>query len=293
MGKILKVNELEIKAGGKDHEVSVFAVFKTKKHSDLYVIFTDNYSDDKEKLYYGSAHIRIDTLVILNSKKSDKDEELIKEFTWKLLNTNETEGFEVVDITGLNKAEIISFDYLEVKKEVITGLTKKTIPKPEPTKAEIREQAKSNSSAYIIYIGIFLSLVVVGVFCFVNKDLFTGIKESYTCVLSDADTDLEATLTITQKLSFDRDDNIMMRTITSSYKFDREEGYSDYVNMGSYYQEETFFENSSVSYQTDMANFTFNLIEEVLIDDDYSGNKTKTGVINELTEEDYICTQDR
>ena len=285
MGKTLLVTEFDLQFGKDDHMIDVYAVFREAKRGDLFAIYSDRNDDNKSILHYASVHKKSDSLVFIDIKNK---EEIIKEFTWKLLNKKESEGFEIEDISSCVKAEIISSNQLMIKPQVIKTLFEMCIPK-EVKQVNKKEKSGMSSSSKILLTGFSLAFLVLLAFLFVNKDLLLGTNIKYVCTNSYLDTEVGSTKELKQSMTFNIKNELTSRIITTSYKFNNKEEYENYVNIGTYFKEEPIFRNSSMKYEHDDVNLLFYKIEYVLIDDLYNGKINKDELIKELSDNNYQC----
>jgi len=285
MGKRIKVNDFQVQVGRDDHMLNVYAVFKEEKRGDLFVIYTDNYDENKNKLHYGSVHMKPDTLVVIDVRGK---EEVIKEFTWKLLNDREQEGFNIIDIKEFERVEIVSSNELIVKSEVISKLADKTIQEEEKKEEVVVKEKKSSR---ILFRGFGLALCVVIAFCIVNKDMITGKNIKYDCKNVYLDQEIGTNREDIEYLAFDFNNNLTMRTITTKIIFDDEVKYQDYVSVATYYNINSKFNEEDPKYVTDDVNKTVSIVEEVVLNENYNGKKNMDELLKELTEKNYQCTK--
>ena len=114
-GKILKISSNDLYGNTDDRLVAVYACFTQKKYMNKYIIFSIYGENDKNKLYYGSIHLKTNSLVVF----SVRDEEInyIKPFIDEYLNgsINEME-YELIDLDKIEKIELISYNSLDFDK---------------------------------------------------------------------------------------------------------------------------------------------------------------------------------
>lgn len=287
MGKSLLVSEFDLKFGQDDHLLDVYAVFKEDKRGDVLAIYSDRKDSNKDILHYASVHMKDNTLVFIDIKNK---EDIVKEFTWKLLNNKENDGFKIIDISKYKKAEIVSSNQLVVKSEVITKLLDKTIPKQnEDNKKKKKQKKKMQTSSKILLTGISLALCVVVVFLVINKDILLGTNIKYTCINSYLDTEVGSNKEEIQNFSFNLKNELTSRTIITKYVFDNEEEYKNYINIGTYYRQDPVFRGSSFRYEHDDNSKTFSIIEDVLLGDYYTGKIIKDDILKEMTNNNFQC----
>ena len=65
-GKILKISSNDLYGNVDERQVVVFACFNHIKYMNKYVLFTFLGEYDKKKLYYGSIHMKENSLVVFS-----------------------------------------------------------------------------------------------------------------------------------------------------------------------------------------------------------------------------------
>ena len=285
MGKTLTVSEFDLQFGKEDHLLDVYAVFKQEKKTDILAIYSDRNDDNKATLHYASVHLNPDKIVFIDIKNK---EEIVKEFTWKMLNNKENEGFEIIDISKYTKAEIISSNSLLVKPEVIKILFNKTIPKVTK-KADNNNNKKNNSSAKIILTGFLLVIIVAVAFAFTHMDLITGTSIKYICKNAYLDTQIGSNKEEIQELTFSVKNELTTLTIRTNFKFNSYEEYKEFDNGGTYFKWEPRYTTSKIDYERDDTKNILSVVEYVTLDKYYSGKTTKNELIEELTKNNYEC----
>ena len=286
MGKTLRVKEFDFKFGKDDHKVDVYAVFKEDKRGDVLAIYTDYNDDNRSILHYASVHLKEYGLVFIDIKNQ---EETIKEFTWKILNNKENEGFKVFDINKYNTVEIVSSNNILVKQEVIKILHEKCIPKIQNKETNKKVKKKMDSSKKILLTGFSLVFLVIIAFLITNKDILTGTSIKYSCINSYLDADIGSNKKEIQEFTFNFKNELTTRKIITKYKFSNFEEYKNYDNGGSYFKWQPKFMNSNLDYDRDETNFEFSIIEYVVLDKYYNGKNTKEELLKELTNNNYEC----
>ena len=94
-GKILKIVSNDLYGNVDERKVVVFACFEDLKYMNNYVIFSFDGDYNKNKLYYGSIHLKEDSLVIFSVKEDTKKyiDKFLSEY-----NSDKLEGFKLFDI---------------------------------------------------------------------------------------------------------------------------------------------------------------------------------------------------
>lgn len=281
MGKTLKVKELSSNISAKAHMVDVYAIFKEVKRGDVYAIFSDLNDTDKDILHYSSVYMKKDGLIFMDVK--DKAE-VAKEFTWKFLNGQHNDGFELINFDEYSKVELISSNELMVKGEVIKKLHDNTIPVINE-----EENSRISSSTKIVIKGLSMALLVVIAFLIINKDLVMGSVNVYKCSNSFLDTEMGATKEEIQDVSFDIKKKLSSRTITTILSFDDLEIYKKYVDSGQFYKIESKFYKSDMDYKPEVEKKKVTVTEQVKLNDDYKDEIEEDKLVKKIEQEGYQC----
>ena len=202
-GKVLKVVEYNLTFGSSARMVNVFGLIRFKKNNGLYVLYADQ-NNQYNVINYGGSHIKGNTILSMSCKK--EDEEIIKEYIFKVTNEEELNDFEIISLEPIEGIEIISSNHLELKPDVINILIDKTIPKKEVVEEPVKEpKPKKKNPAKILLIFIILLALIIGGIYFFAPEILLGSKESktLTCTITKTDNSLNATLEETKILSFD------------------------------------------------------------------------------------------
>ena len=287
-GKELKVIDLEKKIDKEIHTLYVYAVFKDLKYGNIYAIYKDNNDITNDVLHYAGTHFKGDTLVLLNVKEVNKVEEMVKEFTWNIYNDKENTNYEMLDISSLNKAEIISSNTITVKDEVINTLTKKLIPKKKDDPSLLKPLI--SSSTKILIRGFSLALLVVVIFYFVNKDeLFKEETITVICNKKDVLEDINASEDRNDTFIFNSEKKLLTRTVNIKYTFNDSNSYTEYKQLGLYYKYEPLVSSSEIEYVNDDVNNTFTIIEHAKTETEYFEPTNYDEVLERMTYYTYTC----
>ena len=109
-GKELKVEENTLTFGASTRKVNVFGLFKYKPNNNLYVIYTD-IDTTYSVVHYGTSHMKNDSILSMSSNK-DRDENIIKEYIFKVTEKEDLSNFEIINLDSIEKIEIISSNQL-------------------------------------------------------------------------------------------------------------------------------------------------------------------------------------
>ena len=287
-GKELKVIDLEKKIDKEIHTLYVYAVFKDLKYGNIYAIYKDNNDITNDVLHYAGTHFKGDTLVLLNVKEVNKVEEMVKEFTWNIYNDKENTNYEMLDISSLNRAEIISSNTITVKDEVINTLTKKLIPKKKDDPSLLKPLI--SSSTKILIRGFSLALLVVVIFYFVNKDeLFKEETITVICNKKDVLEDINASEDRNDTFIFNSEKKLLTRTVNIKYTFNDSNSYTEYKQLGLYYKYEPLVSSSEIEYVNDDVNNTFTIIEHAKTETEYFEPTNYDEVLERMAYYTYKC----
>ena len=154
-GKILKISSNDLYGNVDDRKVAVFAAFNHLKYMNKYVIFTYEEEFDKKKLYYGSVHLKNNSLVVFSVNESTK--KYIDTFIdGYLTNTLDPKEYQIIDISNIEKAELVS--YKEKDFDKLNELDKLSIMRIE----ENPEETTSNKKNIFLYFLLIIMIILLG-----------------------------------------------------------------------------------------------------------------------------------
>ena len=288
-GKELKVAEYNLTFGETPRFVNVFSVFRYKKNNNLYLIYTDigtNYNI----IYYGSSHIKNNSILSMTPKQ--EDEEIIKEFIFKITSNEALDNFEIIDLSNIEEVEIISSARLEVKPEIITSLTEKTIPKKE-VKEEIKQPRpkKKSVASKLLTIIIILAIIFGGIYLYLSIATKTStVAKTITCTKSAQEKTIKATIEETSTYNFNNKDILENVETVSNYKFNTKEDYEDFIRTGTIYKYMPKDDTDGGFKQDDDKNI-FTIITKETIGLDYSKPINYEEVLSYYKGKGYTCDE--
>ena len=157
-GKKLKISNNDLYGNQDERQVAAFVCFNHLKYMNNYVIFSFVGEYDKNILYYGSIHLKTNSLVIFAVKENEKV--YIDTFREQFLtNTIDPKEYQIIDISQIEKAELVSFT--EVPYDKISILDNLTISKPMTKKQEETKESKP----FFLY---FLLIVLIAFLSFIT-----------------------------------------------------------------------------------------------------------------------------
>lgn len=224
-GKILKVLNNDLYGGTDDREVVLFAAFIHKKYMNKYAIFAFNNELDKNKLNFGSIHIKEKSLVTFKIKSND--EEIINSFLTEY-ESNELEEFELIDIDNLSKIELVGYNEKDYDKLVM--LKDKSIPK----KVEyINNEHKKGNPILKILIFILLFAGAFLTYWYFNPGLFR--VNTLKCTKSGYNNNIKLDYDTVKTVTFNDDGYVKNIENTETYKFKSINTYNNFKNESKHF----------------------------------------------------------
>ena len=291
-GKELKVVEYNLTFGSKERMVNVFGLFRYLKNNGLYVVYTD-VDTSYPIIHYGSSHIKGNTILSMSCK--NEDEEIIKEYVFKVTNGEELSGFEVISLESIDGIEIISSNRLEVKPDIVNALVDKTIPKKEVAPDEVAKtkENKKNSKKSFKLVFVLLFIVILGGGAFFVLPMFQQRDTStrmITCTKKTNNSSLKAILNEDVVFTFDYQNILQKIDTTTVFQFETEEAYQDFIHKGIMYRYMPV-DDSNGGFKQDDDNYTFTIMKKEDIGDNYEKSVNYEEVLAENTREGYKCEE--
>lgn len=287
-GKVLKVMQYDLQFGATDRFVNVFGCFKAK--GNLYVIYAD--VDTKYPIiYYGSAHVRGNVLLSM-SCRDKSEEEIIKEYIFKVINHEELTNFEMISLEEVTGLEIIAFEKIEVKPEIITSLVNIIFPKKEEIKEEKTTPVKTKkkvSAKLLLIILILVIALIAGYYVLTSKSNDT-IAKKITCEKNYQQKDVDAEVNEINTYNFNVKDTLESIDTTTTFQF-TEEGYQNFIIKGLYYKYMPD-DNKDGGYKQDDEKYTFKFMMKEIVDTSYNKPTSYEEVFSYYTKEGYTCKEE-
>ena len=286
-GKQIKVTEYNLTFGSSARIVNILGLFKYKKNNNLYVLYSDLYNK-YNIIYYGNSHIKETTILSMESKNKE-DEEIIKEYIYKITNNENLDDYEEISLDKIEGIEIISSNKIEIKKEILDSLIDKKIPKKEEINNKPKTKKKKKGKGIIIL----LFLIIIGVggyFIYNNIINKEEVIKQMICITKYNHDVLEATVNEELVLNFDINDVLEKKEITKEYKFNNETEYYNFINTGNYYKympEDT----TEGGWDKDDSNYTYKTIEVERIKVDYKEPTKYEEVLSYYKNKNYNCEE--
>lgn len=294
-GKELKVVEYDLKFGQKPRMVNVFGVFKYKPNNNLYVIYAD-VDTNLSYVSYGGSHVKNDSILSMSCNK-DKDEEIIKEYIFKVTNKEAMDDFEIISLDNISGIEIISSNKLEIKKDVLDSLVELTIPVKEKKEASEEKKSsqkkKKSSLKFMLIFIIMLMIVAIGAYIFVMpKTEDNSVFKNIVCTKSYSHEDLaNVNVDEEKKFNFNNSDNLLNVDVTTVYNFNDEEVYLEFINKALYYKYMPDDSDNAGGWVNDDEAHTFKMIEKINVDETYDEPTRYEDVLSTLKKDGYTCNE--
>lgn len=277
-GKRIKLDDYTFTFGEQDVYLNVYGAFKYKKSGNKYVV----YSYDNGKLCYGSLFIRENKIVVMTSEKEVNDE-IIEKYVNNILEEKESKDFENISIKDVGEIQII--DEKEIKMNVdLNKLGDLTIPKPK-VKEEIDTKPKKKVS--LAYFGIFILLIFIGTFLFINPEIVKGKKTNYECSKSYLHDELPATVNEVVSLTFNNNGIVDDMKVKSDFVFNDTTYYVEFRDKSYFYK---YIEEGD-TYKFDDNSYTYRLFSEVDVHKDYFLPTEKEELLSHYQGKGYNCKQ--
>lgn len=275
-GKKLKISNNDLYGNQDERQVAAFVCFNHLKYMNNYVIFSFVGEYDKNILYYGSIHLKTNSLVIFAVKENEKV--YIDTFREQFLtNTIDPKEYQIIDISQIEKVELVSFT--EVPYDKISILDNLTISKPMTKKQEETKESKP----FFLY---FLLIVLIAFLSFItylkfNPNIIPEPK-ALTCTNNFYNQELKMNYEEIRKVLFNPNGTINKIDVTNTYTFPDEETYLDFKNND---KETEYFKNiNNFEYLDDTLSINIYYEESTIIE-------TYDDMYNYLKKEGYECLE--
>lgn len=280
MGKILKISSNDLYGNTDERKVAVFACFNHKRYMNKYVIFSIIGEFDKNKLYYGSIHLKTSSLVVFSVKEEEFN--YIKPFIDEYINDNEDfQEYELINLDNIEKIELVSYNSMDCDK--LTYLYDKSIPKDFSKNTDDGKRNKGSGTLFLYVLLFVLIILLMGIsyLYFFPEDFQVELK-TLKCTNTLYNSRLEMDYEIEKNINFDKDDKFSNISVTERYKFVDSYQYLQFKDNSD--KDEYFKIDGSYKYDDDNNQFIV-MYKENSIMEDY------VEVFNYLSDEGYQCVE--
>ena len=273
-GKVIKLNDYKFNFGQETIFLNVFAVFKSIKNGNKYII----YSYDNKKLYCGSAFVKNNEIIVMISKGENDDD--IKKFVKELINNNYQEEYEIISLDKVNSIQVIDEAICDIDVD-INKLNDITIPKPKVVEKEVVPKKKVNFT--IVFLLVFI--LVVAMLFFFNPEVINGKNVKYVCSKSYVHEKLPASVIENVELEFNGHGTIIDIKVKSDYIFNDVNYYKEFRDKSYFYQ---YFSDGD-TYKFDDNTYTYKLFSSINTKEDFFLPTDKDGLIKHYQDDNYTC----
>ena len=280
MGKVLKISSNDLYGNADERKVAVFACFNHKRYMNKYVIFSIIGEFDKNKLYYGSIHLKTNSLVVFSVK--DEEFNYIKPFIDEYMNDIKySQEYELISLDNIEKIELISYNFIECDK--LAYLYDKTIPKTLSKDIDKDKKNKGSKTLFLYVLLFVLIILLMGIsyLYFFPEDFQVELK-TLKCKNTLHNSRLEMDYEIEKSINFDKDDKFNNISVIERYKFIDTDQYLQFKDNVD--KDEYFKIDGSYKYDDDNNQFIV-MYKENSIMEDYME------IFNYLSGEGYQCVE--
>lgn len=273
-GKILNIGLNDLNGQVDDRKVVVFACFEHTKYMNNYVIFSFLGEYNKNKLYFGSIHIKDDSLIIFSVKDDIKKyiEQFVLEYT-----SSKLESFKLLDIDKIEKVLLVSYNEMEYDKlQLLDDISIKKV-------IEKKEDVSSKKPIFIYIILFVLILLCIGLtLLYLYPDMFSVKYKELVCTDNLYDDKIMLNYDINKDIKFDRHDKIVSIDVVRNYTFLDSDSYYEFKENNKHL--EYFNNGEGYKYLDSGLSFKIFYKENSVIDDYYE-------MLEYLKREGYSCIE--
>lgn len=276
-GKILKISNNDLYGNVDDRKVAVFAMFNHLKYMNKYVIFSFIDEYNKKKLYFGSLHLKDNSIVVFSIKDNGMIN-TVNTFINQYINNNvDSNEYEIIDISNMEKIELVSYNDMNFDNLLL--LDSISIKRENISVEEIKR-----SKPIVLYLLIFIIIGMIGylVFLYFNPNAFKDNLKQLDCNMNSFNKLVELNYESNIVVKFNNDDKFKSMQKIDIYKFDNEEDYLLFKDNN----KQDILSTSNGGYKYDDDNYELRIISnDNLIIDAYND------VYDYLKNEGYSCIE--
>lgn len=276
-GKILKISNNDLYGNVDDRKVAVFAMFNHLKYMNKYVIFSFIDEYNKKKLYFGSLHLKDNSIVVFSIKDNGMIN-TVNTFINQYINNNvDSNEYEIIDISNMEKIELVSYNDMNFDNLLL--LDSISIKRENISVEEIKR-----SKPIVLYLLIFIIIGMIGylVFLYFNPNAFKDNLKQLDCNMNSFNKLVELNYESNIVVKFNNDDKFKSMQKIDIYKFDNEEDYLLFKDNN----KQDILSTSNGGYKYDDDNYELRIISnDNLIIDAYNE------VYDYLKNEGYSCIE--
>lgn len=251
IGKILKISSNDLYGNVDDRHVAVFAAFNHLRYMNKYVIFTFEGEFNKKKLYYGSLHLKDNSMVIFSVNEATK--KFIDAFVDSYLRGNvDPREYSLIDISNTSKVELVSYN--ERDFDYLNELDRMSIARAN---ADDNENTSGKRRGFLYFLLILMLALLGGIsYLYFFPEKFTTEYNMLECQAELNNQQINMDYVIKKVFKFDKEDKIRSLSVLETYTFGNS---NDYTEFKENHREREYF-NINGDYQYDDDNLTLKLI---------------------------------
>lgn len=235
-GKVLRVFNNDLYGQVDDRQVVVFAAFIHKKYVNKYAIFIFQNEYQQNKLYYGSIHIKENSLVIFKVKPEIKS--VFDDFLMQYTN-QQLVDYELIDISNLTKLEVVGYN--EMPYNQILLLDDLSIPKPQ---IPVSDNKQTNSTFKIIIPIVILIIGAISAYVFLTPSLLES--KMLTCTRESYNSNIRLNYREEHELIFNGKNNLKQYKVKETYYFRTTLTYQNFKDESRHF---LYFEGNDKTYK--------------------------------------------
>ena len=223
-GKILKISSNDLYGNVDERQVVVFACFNHVKYMNKYILFTFLGEYEKKKLYYGSIHMKENSLVVFSVRDNvfGYIDKFKNEYISGMVDRNE---YEILDISKMEKVELVSYNEMEFDK--LKELEDISIKKTNTE--SVVEVDKEKKPVFLYILLVILILLLIGItYLYLRPDDFVIKNRNLVCEKNKYNMELDMKYLENRVVLFDRNDKLKKIEINDSYVFDDIDLYNEF-----------------------------------------------------------------
>ena len=276
-GKILKISNNDLYGNVDDRKVSVYAMFNHLKYMNKYVIFSFIDEYNKKKLYFGSLHLKDNSIVVFSLKDNGMIE-AVNKFIYDYINGRvDSSEYEIINISNIEKIELVSYNDMDFDNLLL--LDSISIKRENVNVTEIKR-----SKPIILYLLILIIIGIIGylVYIYFNPDAFKDKFKKLDCSMNSYNKEVELNYESNITVNFNKDNKFKSMQKIDIYKFSNEEEYLLFKENN----KQDLLSTSNGGYKYDDDNYELRIISnDSLIIDAYDE------VLDYLKDEGYSCIE--
>ena len=188
-----------------------------------YAIFCFQDEYNKKILYYGTVHLKNDSLVIFSVNETVKG--YIDEFVNQYLNNSvNSQEYQILDISNIDKAELVGCNQEEFLE--LNELDRLSIPKVNVNKKE-RTGSRKPIFLYVLLVVLIMMLVGITYFYF-NHEKFGVVLKTLYCEKNDYNQRMDMDYVSNLTAKFDSDEKLKTIDIVDIYTFSNSRKYQKF-----------------------------------------------------------------